>query len=293
MQKKKPTIGFIGQGFVGKSYADDFEKRGFPVVRYSMEKPFVQNKEKISGCDIVFVAVPTPTTPKGFDASTVRKVIPLAKKGAIVVIKSTLLPGTTDKLQEEFADKIILFSPEFLIAKTAAKDASRPILNIVGFPEKHPSYKKHAAKILGYLPKSPHQQVTTAREAELFKYAHNVHGYFRVIFANLIFDLSKKLGARYEEIKKAMDADPFMTKNAFYYNNPVHQSGRGAGGACYIKDFAAFRELYGKTVAGDTSGLAVLKAFEDKNIELLRSSKKDLDLLKGVYGEKVMQSRKR
>ncbi len=44
---KKPSIGFIGQGFVGKAYADDFENRGFTTVRYSLEEPYRANKEKM------------------------------------------------------------------------------------------------------------------------------------------------------------------------------------------------------------------------------------------------------
>ena len=59
----KEKIGFIGQGFIGKNYADDFERRGFEVIRYALEEPYRANKEKIRECDIVFIAVPTPTTP--------------------------------------------------------------------------------------------------------------------------------------------------------------------------------------------------------------------------------------
>ena len=77
MAFKKPLIGFIGQGYVGKNYGDDFEWRGFKVVRYSLEKPYIENKDKIKECDIVFVAVWTPTTPKGFDLSIVESVLPL------------------------------------------------------------------------------------------------------------------------------------------------------------------------------------------------------------------------
>ena len=65
----KIKIGFIGQGYVGKNYADDFERRGYKVVRYALEEPYRKNKEQIRDCDLVFIAVPTPTTPKGFDES--------------------------------------------------------------------------------------------------------------------------------------------------------------------------------------------------------------------------------
>ena len=44
---KNKKIGFIGQGWIGKNYSDDFEKRGYEIVRYSLEEPYVKNKEKI------------------------------------------------------------------------------------------------------------------------------------------------------------------------------------------------------------------------------------------------------
>src|SRR5580692_663281 len=87
--KNKPLIGFIGQGWIGKAYADNFEERGYEVVRYALEKPYIKNKDKIAECDIVFIAVWTPTTPKGFDSSVVENVLPLVGEGKIAVLKST------------------------------------------------------------------------------------------------------------------------------------------------------------------------------------------------------------
>ena len=89
-KNKKPLIGFIGQGFVGKAYADDFENRGFKNVRYALEEPYRNNKDLIKDCDIVFIAVPTPTTEKGFDDSIIRGAVKLVGKGKIAVIKSTI-----------------------------------------------------------------------------------------------------------------------------------------------------------------------------------------------------------
>lgn len=94
-------IGFIGQGWIGKNYANDFESRKYDVVRYAIEEPYIHNKGKISECDIVFIAVPTPTTDKGFDDSYIREVIKLVGKGKIAVIKSTIIPGTTESIQAE------------------------------------------------------------------------------------------------------------------------------------------------------------------------------------------------
>ncbi|MEZ4195113.1 MAG: NAD(P)-binding domain-containing protein [Candidatus Paceibacterota bacterium] len=74
-------IGFIGQGFIGKNMADDFVERGYEVVRFALEEKYIGNREVIADCDFVFIAVPTPTTPQGFDISVVESVLPLIGKG--------------------------------------------------------------------------------------------------------------------------------------------------------------------------------------------------------------------
>jgi len=282
-------IGFIGQGFVGKNYADDIERRGFSIIRYALEESYRENRERIKACDIVFIAVPTPTTPEGFDDSIVRGAIELTKDGAIIVIKSTILPGTTKSIQKQFPEKIILFSPEFLLEETAAEDAAHPVMNIIGVPQETARFQEAATKVFSILPKSSHEQVCLSTEAELFKYLHNVHGYFRVIFMNLMYDMAEALDCRWEELKRAMDADPFLLARASYYHNPVHKGGRGAGGPCYIKDFAAFAVLYERLVHNDRNH-KIIQAVEDKNIEYLVKSGKSLELLKSVYGETIIDS---
>lgn len=274
-------IGFIGQGYIGKNYADDFERRGYKTIRYAKEEPYCKNLEAIKKCDLVFVAVPTPTTPKGYDASTIREVLPLTKKGAIVVLKSTIFPGLTRILQKEFPDKIIVHSPEFLSEKTAAYDASHPFMNIVGIPKNSAGHKKAAKLVLSVLPKAPYNAIVSSEEAELIKYSHNCSGYTQIIFFNLMYDLAEKLGAKWNNIEEAMKADPFVPNR---YASPVHKKGRGAGGHCFIKDLAALSEKYGETVE-DPLGLAVLKSMEEKNKKLLKDSGKDIDLLGGVYGK--------
>jgi len=283
MESKQKTIGFIGQGFVGKSIADDFAARGFETIRYALEEPYVANKDKVQEADIVFVAVPTPSTPEGFDASLLEDVLPLVGRGKTVVIKSTILPGTTEKLQKAHPDITVLFSPEFLLEASAAHDAAFPIMNIVGIPEDSAAYRELAEQVVAVLPESPHTQICSARTAEIFKYVHNIHGVTRILFANLVYNLSEAHGADWEELHTAMNADPYMNEQANYYNRPVHKSGRGAGGHCFIKDLAAFREGYEKD-CDDEEGADVLRAMEAMNVALLRDSNKDLDLLEGVYG---------
>ena len=282
---KKPIIGFIGQGFIGKNYADDFEDRGYSVVRFALEEPHISNKEKITNCDIVFIAVPTPSTPEGFDDSIIRKGIKLVGKGKIAVIKSTIVPGTTESIQNENLEIFVMHSPEFLTEKTAKNDAAHPNRNIVGVPSMTSVYKKKAQEVISILPKAPYEKICFARDAELVKYGGNIWFYFKVIFMNMIYDLSEKKGAHFDVIGECMGADPRI---GYTHLNPVHQGGRGAGGHCFIKDFSAFKEMYEKTV-GDEAGVDVLKALEEKNINLLVGSNKDLDLLEGVYGKRIFK----
>ncbi len=279
--QKKPLIGFIGQGYIGKNYADDFERRGFKVVRYALEAPYRGNKDRIKECDIVFIAVPTPTTPKGFDGGIVKSAIALVGRGKTAVIKSTILPGTTKGFQKAYPGKIVLYSPEFLSEATAARDASHPFSNIVGLPRRTATHTHAARQVLRILPKAPFTLVCTSTEAEIIKYTHNTSGYVQIILFNMLYDLAQGLGENWKNIHQAIAADPLVCNR---YARPIHKSGRGAGGHCFIKDFAALRELYRKTVK-DKEGLAAFQSFEAKNKKLLISTKKDLDLLEGVYGK--------
>jgi UDPglucose 6-dehydrogenase len=279
-------IGFIGQGFIGKNYADDFENRGFVVVRYSQEEPFIHNKEKIKDCDIVFIAVPTPTTKKGFDYSIIENVIPCVGRGKIAVIKSTLLPGTTEKLQKKFKDIFVCHSPEFLREVTASFDAAHPERNIVGVVKLDKKGKENAQKILSVLPKAPFESVMSSREAEMVKYIGNCFLYTKVVFFNMMFDLVKKEKLDFDIIIDAVAKDSRIGAS---HTKVVHNSGhtkkvgRGAGGHCFIKDYEALLEFYKKHFGMD-AGFKALYGYREKNNELLVKSKKDLELLEGVVG---------
>ena len=280
-------IGFIGQGWVGKNYADGFEKRGYEIVRYSLEKPYVDNKEKIKDCDIVFIAVPTPTTPAGFDGCILRQTMKLLGVGKIAVIKSTMMPGTTELIQKENPDIYVMHSPEFLTEVNAAHDVANPNRNIIGIPEDTPLFREKAKEVIDVMPSAPYRLICPAKEAELIKYGGNCWFYFKVIFINMLYDLAKELGCQWETIRDAMMADARIGET---HLNPIHKGGRGAGGHCFIKDFAAFSEIYKKHI-GDEFGLKVLESLKDKNIDLLVKSGKDLDLLSGVYGEEIITAR--
>ncbi len=275
-------IGFIGQGWIGKNYANDFENRGYDVVRYALEEPYINNKEKISLCDIVFIAVPTPTTDKGFDDSMIRKVIKLVGKEKIAVIKSTIIPGTTESIQKENENIYVTHSPEFLEEKTAAFNSAHPERNIIGIPIDNDAYRKVAQDILGVLPDAPYEKVMDSKDAEFVKYAGNCFLFTKVIFMNLLYDLVISNKGNWKDIRDAFIHDPRI---GISHTEPLHKTGRGAGGHCFIKDFEAFRKLYDKVV-NDPLGSKVFEAMKDKNIDLLLNSNKDIELVEGVYGKR-------
>lgn len=278
--EEKPLIGFIGQGFVGKNIADDFEERGFSVVRYALEEPYRENKERIAECDIVFIAVPTPTTPAGQDVSLIARVLPLVGAGKIAILKSTVLPGTTESMQTAFPDRTILFCPEFLSEARAAEEARHPFMNIIGLGRDTPEAHATADRVRAVLPQAPYNAVCIARTAELIKYAHNTSGYVQIVYANALYNLAEKLGADWQAVEGALEADPYIPN---YYIHPIHKSGRGAGGNCFVKDFAAFRDLFMRE-ANDPYGAALLRALEEMNLHLLKQSGKDRIIVDGVYG---------
>lgn len=283
--ENKALIGFIGQGWIGKNYADDFEERGYQVIRYSMEEPYISNRETIANCDIVFIAVPTPTTPAGFDDSIIRQVIKLVGPGKSAVIKSTILPGTTESIQLENPEIFVFHSPEFLSVATAYEDSRHPQRNIIGTPAESEEYMTKAKEILAALPQADFEIVTSAKEAELFKYLRNCFFYTKVIYMNMIYDLAEKLGCEWGTLREIMASDPWIGN---MHIDPVHKTGRGAGGECFIKDYAALKVFLNDNL-GDEYTNQVMTALETKNFDLLVKSNKDLDLLKRVYGENVIK----
>jgi UDPglucose 6-dehydrogenase len=274
-------IGFIGQGWIGRNYADDFENRGYSVVRYSLDAAHLANRGDIALCDIVFIAVPTPTSPGGFNVNSVRDVLPLVGKGKIAVVKSTLEPGTTEALQHEFPDVFLMHSPEFLVEKTAAHNAAHPDRNIIGIPKQTTDFLEKAKLVLSVLPKAPFETIMKSGDAEFVKYAGNCFLFTKVIYMNILYDLIQKMNGDWESIRNAFVHDPRIGES---HTQPVNDGGRGAGGHCFIKDFEAFRKLHEK-YTDDPTGSDFMKALAYKNLQLLVETGKDVDLLKGVYGD--------
>jgi UDP-glucose 6-dehydrogenase len=273
-------IGIIGQGFVGSSYSDYFEGRGFSVIRYDISR-YRANAVEIKRCAVVIIAVPTPTEPAGVSLSAIDSSLSVVSKDAIVIIKSTMPPGTTKKLKSLSPELSLFHSPEFLSRDSANNDLVAPERSIVGVTDWNPETVEKAKYILDLLPKANYELICDATEAEVIKYGSAALLYSKILVINLLFEIAGADGAQWPVIREALSADPRLGIGQF---DPHHKGGHGAGGSCLLKDFAALR-LHYEHYFGPSSGTKLLKAMEDKNVELLLSSNKDVDEVCRVYGQ--------
>ena len=278
----KPAIGVIGQGYVGKNYADNFEDRGFKVIRYSLDPMHIENKSRIPETDLVIIAVPTPSVGGAFDDSYVRDALSILSKGQTVVIKSTVQKGTTARLQEEHPHLTILHVPEFLREAYAREDVDHPSRNIIGLPVDTPLHQEAARLVEEIFPKAKHVMNVAAVDAEFIKYTHNTMGVMMIVYTNLLYDLAQAHGVQWNSVKDAILHNPWFPEK---YLDPIHKDGRGAGGSCFIKDFAAMVESYEQRLPDDAEGIALLAAIVEKNNKLLRDTGKSINILREVYGD--------
>lgn len=240
MNQKNYKIGICGVGMVGGALRNYFEKKNI--------KPFLYDKgnglgslEELNQADIIFVCVPTPfDKEKGFDLSFIENACQNIKGEKIIVIKSTVLPGTTEKLQKKYPQHKFLFNPEFLTEITADQDMDYPDRQIIGYTKE--SYNV-SGDILQILPLAPFERVLQATEAEIIKYFGNAWFATKVIFANQMYELCQKIEIDYNNVKEAVAADKRIGRS---HLEVIHKGYRGYGGKCLPKDIQALIQFSDK-----------------------------------------------
>ena len=164
-----------------------------------------------------------------------------APENRIFIIKSTFVPGTTDKLQDEFPQHRVIYNPEFLTEATAWWDFTRPHIQILGIP--HVGLKL-APKIFNILPDAPVKRVISPKDAEVIKHATNSYYATKLIFFNQLYDIAQKLEADYETIRETMSWDERIGNS---HNIIKHKGYRGFGtqdvSKCLPKDIEALAKV--------------------------------------------------
>jgi len=226
MKKAIPTA-IVGFGVVGQALAEVLSK---PIIYDPPKK--MGSLKKLNNAEVIFICVPTAYKNK-CDISLVDKSISILTGNKIVVIKSTVVPGTTEKMQKKYPQHKILFNPEFLTANNSKKDMKKPDRQIVGYV--NDEYEL-ARDILDILPKAPYEAIVSATEAEMIKYYTNTFLALKVAYANQVYDLCQKIGIDYEIVKKGLLADHRIGKTHL----DIFVDGlRGFRGACLPKDSKA------------------------------------------------------
>ena len=239
MFKRFTKIGVVGVGMVGGSMQRYLEKKqGLEIFLYDKGKG-LGSPDDINKAEIIFVCVPTPYQKdgKGFDLSYVEETLNMLQGEKIVVIKSTVLPGTTEMLQQKYPQHQILMNPEFLTEETADQDMLYPDRQIVGYTEKSHTV---AGDVMQLLPLAPFERMLPSTEAEMVKYFGNTWFSVKVSFANQMYDLCQAVGIDYDRMVEAAAADKRIGRT---HLNVFHKGARGYGGKCLPKDTKAIIQL--------------------------------------------------
>lgn len=238
------NIGLIGVGVVGTAVKYGFEvKRGHDLFVYDLKLPDTSIEEVYNNSEIIFICV---STPKNQDNScninnvrdTCLKINSIAKNNnetKDVVIKSSVIPGTTDRLAKEFTSIRFAMNPEFLLEMAATHDFCHQDICVIG--TQYDDIYEKIVKIHGNLAKEFIK--TTPATAEVVKYYCNVFNATRIIFANMFYDIANKVGADYDEAKKIATKRYNMIDSYLDCNKNL----KGYAGTCLPKDTYAIMSL--------------------------------------------------
>lgn len=260
-------IACIGTGFVGVVTAGVFAKLGHKVVGLDIDEqkiaslrqgavPFFEPgleellvetqalgnltfttnyQTAIQDAEIVMIMVGTPSASDGqadlkYVYLSAESLAPYLQDGAVVVIKSTVPPGTNAKLkdiiQAKTSVKFELASvPEFLKEGTAVADTLHPDRAVIGIDSD--CAKDILTKL--HTPLTDNLIFMRPESAQMCKYAANSYLATRITFINQIADLCEKNGADIQEVISGIGADKRIGPHYWY-------PGLGYGGSCFPKD---------------------------------------------------------
>jgi len=263
--KQLPNVGIIGQGFVGSAVMTELSKT-FTVFAYDkdssksiitngfVDKKNIDIKMLVENCEVIFVCVPTPMFEDGeCDLRIVESVIEDIAKEAefqnrkvITIIKSTVPPGTTERLNGLSHNVGVTFSPEFLTEANAIKDFENQTRVVLGI-----DYLEYVEPVREIFEKGlPNAEliIINSKEAEMTKYTTNLFLATKVSFFNDIYSLCEKLDINYNDVIEATLHDPRIGKS--HYNVPGPDGDRGFGGHCFPKDINAILHIAQKMGLG-------------------------------------------
>ena len=268
---KNYKLGVIGHGYVGESQSFAFSP-SFDVRVYDKDSlKSTHSLHEVLDSDFIFVCVPTPMKKNGSqDLSFVESFFKTAKDGPIYIIKSTIIPGTTNLLNEKFKNLKIVFSPEFLTERTAKLDILTQTRIILGGDKSLTSKVKNIYDIRF---KNKTIIETDSLTAEYIKYMNNTFFASKVSIMNEFYRLAKQLGVDWETALYGFVSDQRIGDS--HLNVPGPDGKLGFGGTCFPKDINAFISFAKK----NNINMNVLEAAWKTNLEV--RPERDWENLKG------------
>jgi nucleotide sugar dehydrogenase len=231
MQEAK--IGILGGGFIGRVL-----KRYYPSATVYDIKDSPNTLEEVLDSKYVFIAY--NILDNCLSEESLKSVYDYCsgmKDGTVVVVKSTFIPGTADRIQAKFPNLKIIYNPEFLTEATAWEDFTIPLFQIIGVTSKS---KDEADNLFKMLPDAPIKRVLAVKDAEIVKHAKNSYYALKVIYFNQLHDACKELGGDYESVREILTNDPWIGDS---HSVIYHKGYRGFGGKCLSKDPVNFTKV--------------------------------------------------
>ena len=237
-------IGIVGQGYVGTAIKSGFEKY-YELETYDKfhtSKSTVNLHDLVLLSDIIFVCVPTPMNKDGSCHTDIVEEVVLeineisisSESNPIVVLKSTVSPGTTDRLNKTYKGISVIFNPEFLTEANYIEDFKNQTRIILGGTRKGTNLLR---QVYSKVFPTAHIIKTGSITAEMVKYMTNSYLATKVSFSNEIKQICDKVGADYDKVVEYTTLDERLGKT--HWSVPGPDGDCGFGGHCLPKDLNA------------------------------------------------------
>lgn len=267
-------IGIIGQGFVGNAIYQKF-RSFYNVKTYDLDESKCNStEEEVFNCEVVFVCLPTPMREDGscatFIVENTLAALNANNKTDVVVIKSTVIPGSVEKWNNKYGNIQIIHNPEFLTERNAVQEFNNQNRIVLGGPR--PATTKMKQIYSKVFPKA-HIIKTGSTHAEMVKYFTNTFLATKVSFANEMYQICEKLDLDYDKVVEYATLDSRLGDS--HWAVPGPDGDFGYGGHCFPKDLAALIKLSEELKVDST----MIKATQTKNNEVRNS--RDWENMKG------------
>lgn len=229
-------VAIIGYGWVGKAMHQLFpEAVIFDPDQFPQDQELA-NQDLVNACDVAFICVPTPVIKEGKLDTTIVEEVVRGCECPLLVIRSTVNPGTSLRLMEKY-DKRIVVQPEYLgetVSHPMSDMKTRPFLILGGNPE--------ATRELIELYQTVYNANVSIRqvshyEAEVIKLSENRAIAFKVAQCQELYDVCQKCGLDYYTIREAVYGDDPRFNLWFSF---VYPDKRGMNSKCIPKDVYAW-----------------------------------------------------